>query len=107
MQRCARRHRLQRPRRHVAHDALHRFVGPAFDPRHRLVKQQAPRIVHQRARHADELLLAIGQIADGFLRRIAQADAGERVAGPFLASRLRGCPHLAGRQNISSQPLAG
>ena len=69
-------------RRHLADNALHRFVGSTFNSRHGLIEQQAARVVHQRPCHAHQLLLAIGQIANGFLRRIAKSHAIERFA-PF------------------------
>ena len=64
--------------RDLANDLLHGLIGLAFDAGHRLVKQETAGIIHQRAGDAHELLLSIGQVADGFIGGIRQADAGEK-----------------------------
>ena len=57
-------------RRDIAHDTLDQRIGLPFDAGHRLVEQQALGVVHQGARHADQLLLAEGDVADRRLRDI-------------------------------------
>ena len=59
----------------------------------RLVEEQRPRRVHDRARERDALPLAAGQLAGLALAVPLEPDAGERLARLRAALRLRDLPH--------------
>ena len=74
----------------IAHDLLDGLVGLAFDAGHRLVEQQALGVVHQRARHADQLLLAEGEVATiRSLRDLRQTDPLENGVRAVARCRAR------------------
>jgi hypothetical protein len=70
------------------HDLLARF---RVEVSRRLVRQQQPRIVHQRARNGDALLLPTRELIGVMLLSIAQPDGRDGAARTFAAFRRLEC----------------
>ena len=71
----------------------------------RFVQQQQLRPGRQYARHGQQFLLAIGQVADEFMRAVGQADMLQGGQG-FLAAALLGTCDVPGAENRADRLLA-
>ena len=79
-------------RRQLAHDAHDLAARLHVEPDRRLVEQQQPRAVQQRAGDLGAALLAAGQPRDPAVQQLGEPDLRRHLGRPRAARRLAGRP---------------